>query len=148
MGYVCGWIFLFRILIGFIDRWFLWLFPTDLQVILYGVLELANGCCSLGEIADVGTRFVVAGGMLAFGGFCVAMQTASVVGDLGMKHYLKGKVMQTLFNIALCSVVALRLFSPSIFSKTLLIMCTIGIIWVLMFRKKQKNSSIPAIVGV
>jgi hypothetical protein len=40
MGYICGWIVLFRVLLSFLDRWFLWLLPAELQVCIYGLLEL------------------------------------------------------------------------------------------------------------
>ncbi len=148
MGYICGWILLFRILLGFFDRWFLWLFPTEIQVILYGVFELANGCCSLEQITDVGLRFVVAGGMLAFGGLCVTMQTASVAGNLGIKHYLKGKLLQMLICVALCIVLQMQLFSPSNLSIVLVFLCSTAVVSILMFGKREKNSSIPATLGV
>ncbi len=148
MGYVCGWILLFRMLLGFFDSWFLWLFPAEIQVILYGMFELANGCCSLGRIADIGLRFVVAGGILAFGGFCVAMQTASVAGDLGIKHYLRGKLLQMLICIGMCFVLQMQLFFPSNLSLILVFLSFAAVISTLMFRKSKKNSSIPAVLGV
>lgn len=99
MGVVCAWIVLFRILIAFLNRWFLWLLPTSLQVAIMGVLELANGCCSLEQIVDVNLRFVICSGMLAFGGICVTMQTVSVTAGLSLKQYFLGKAIQTAFSL-------------------------------------------------
>ena len=47
MATVCGWVVLFRVLLAFLERWFLWMLPITLQVALCGFLELSNGCCSL-----------------------------------------------------------------------------------------------------
>lgn len=99
MGVVCAWIVLFRIVIAFLNRWFLWLLPTSLQVAIMGVLELANGCCSLEQIVDVNLRFIICSGMLAFGGICVTMQTVSVTGGLSLKQYFLGKTIQTAFSV-------------------------------------------------
>lgn len=99
MAVVCAWIVLFRILLAFLNRWFLWLLPTSLQVAIMGVLELANGCCALEQILDVNLRFVICSGMLAFGGICVTMQTVSVTAGLSLKQYFLGKTIQTAFSV-------------------------------------------------
>ena len=99
MAYICGWVILFRILFAFLNRWILWIFPVEGQVSLYGFLELAGGCCSLDLLADESVRFIICSAMLAWGGLCVAMQTASVTGSLGLGQYLPGKGIQTLCSI-------------------------------------------------
>ena len=99
MAVVCAWIVLFRIVIAFLNRWFLWLLPQPMQVCVMGILELANGCCALEQITDVNLRFVICSGMLAFGGICVTMQTVSVTGGLSLKQYFLGKSIQTAFSI-------------------------------------------------
>ena len=43
MAGVCGWVVLFRVIIAFLDHWFLWLIPGPLRVVLCGLLELTNG---------------------------------------------------------------------------------------------------------
>ena len=68
MGNVCGWVILFRILIAFLERWFLWLLPASVRVAVTGLLELSNGCCALAEIKDFKMRFLLCSGMLSFGG--------------------------------------------------------------------------------
>ena len=101
MGAICGWVLLFRILTEFLNRWALWIFPDDIQVLLTGLLELSNGCCCLSRMDDLRLRFLVGTLIHAFGGLCVTMQTASVIGGLSMKPYLIGKVMQSLLAVAL-----------------------------------------------
>lgn len=103
MGYICGWVVLFRVILAFLDRWLLWLFPLPLQVCVHGILELANGCCGLETIENVALRFLTASAMLAFGGICVTMQTATVVGDLKIGWYIYGKIQQMLISIALAA---------------------------------------------
>ncbi len=118
---VCGWVILFRIAIGFFDRWFLWLLPKELQVLLCGLLELSNGCISLSAISVEGLRFVLAAVLLAFGGICVAMQTSSVIGDLSVKSYWLGKVMQTALSLLFSGIVQNFLFPASTFHLPFLI---------------------------
>ncbi len=113
MGCICGWVVLFRAVLTFLDRWLLWLLPLDVRICIYGLLELANGCCSADMIASVGMRFILTSGMLAFGGVCVAMQTASVTRELGLGQYLPGKLMQTCISLFLSFVVQRFAFPAS-----------------------------------
>lgn len=139
MGLICGWVILFRMLVTFLQQWFLWLLPPWLSVFVTGMLELTNGCCELMQIEDIGIRFVICSCMLAFGGICVLLQTASVTKGLSLRYYLLGKGMQTLFSLLLsCAVVwkygwALTAVVP--------LLC-------FFIRKRQKSSGNPAIVPV
>lgn len=99
MSIICGWVFLFRIIINFFEKWFLWILPVEIQVILSGLLELSNGCIMLQRISDEGVRFLLASPMLAFGGICIAMQTNSVTDELSCGKYFPGKVLQTLLSL-------------------------------------------------
>lgn len=101
MGILCGWILLFRMISEYLVRWFLWYFPSEIQVIFSGILELSNGCCSLSAIPDPGFRFCVCSGLLSFGGICVVMQTASILHGLSIKPYLAGKLIQTALSLVL-----------------------------------------------
>lgn len=107
---VSGWIILFRILIAFLNRWFLWLLPQWLQLLCIGMLELANGCHSLSQIQSESIRFILSAVVLGFGGVCVGMQTISVTGDFGTGMYFQGKLMQ-----GICSLVLVSLVSPFIY---------------------------------
>ena len=101
MGTVCGWIILFRVLIAFLDRWFLWLLPQSVRVMLVGLLELSNGCCDLLTIADVSTRFILCSVLLGAGGLCIAAQTVSVTPGMSLRYYYFGKLIQILVSVAL-----------------------------------------------
>lgn len=101
MGIICGWVVLFRILLEFLERWVLWILPNTIRVLVYGILELSNGCCLLGRIQDEPVRFMMCAGMLSAGGLCVMMQTASVTSGLRLTWYLLGKGLQILISIAL-----------------------------------------------
>ena len=109
---VCGWVVLFRVILGFCNRWFLWLFPTEAQVLISGLLELSNGCVMLQSISGEGKRFLLAGILIGFGGLCVGMQTMSVTEGLGTGWYFPGKVFQ-----ATVSVLLSILLQPIIFTK-------------------------------
>lgn len=102
MGSVCGWVIVFSVIIRFLSRWVLWLFPEWIRVLLCGLLELTNGCLLLGLVEDPKLRFLVAVILLNFGGVCVVMQTASVAQGLDIRRYFLGKTLQTLFSVLLC----------------------------------------------
>lgn len=102
---VCGWVIVFRVILGFCDRWFLWLFPAEVQVLISGALELANGCAQLQNLPREGMRFIVSAVMLSFGGLCVGMQTVSVTDGLGTGWYFPGKALQTVLALLLCLAV-------------------------------------------
>lgn len=101
MGTVCGWVIIFRIILGFLNRWILWTFPLPLQVLTTGILELANGCCNLCLIENESLRFVICSAMLALGGVCVTLQTASVIQGLSIRFYVSGKILQGFFSVVL-----------------------------------------------
>ena len=139
MGSICGWVILFRVLIAFLDRWFLWLIPYPGRLVLIGMLELTNGCCGLGEIANIPLRFALAAGFLSFGGLCVTMQTVSVTQGLSVKNYLIGKILQTI----LCTVLAFSAFHTVAFFAVCVILFLLLIPGKL--RKKSRN---PVAIGV
>ncbi len=95
---VCAWVILFRVFSVMLTKWALWIFPIELQIIIQGAIELVNGCNGLYQITDESLRFVLCSVFLSFGGLCVCMQTMSVVGDLGMRSYYKGKLLQTVIS--------------------------------------------------
>lgn len=98
MALICGWILLFGIITTFLDRWILFLFPEEFAVVTAGLLELAGGICKLRNIADISVRYFICSILLSFGGLCVTLQTASVIGTLSLKLYLRGKILQTIIS--------------------------------------------------
>lgn len=105
MASVCGWVILFRMIIAFLHRWFLWRLPAVCQVILMGSLELTNGCCALILIEDIRIRYLICSAMLSFGGLCVTMQTASAIGNLSIYPYVLAKLLQSIYCILLSTVI-------------------------------------------
>lgn len=143
MANICGWVVLFRVILTVLERWLLWLLPQEVQVSVFGLMELSNGISCLKNISNEGTRFVVCSGMLAFGGLCVMMQTASVTKNLGLGQYFPGKVLQCLFSILFSVMFQFFLFSPENRVKTPSQYCIflISAISVLFFFLLKKNSS-------
>lgn len=114
---VCGWVVFFRIIIGFAQRWFLWLLPAEWQVSIAGILELANGCAGLAALESEGVRFILCSLFLSLGGLCVGLQTVSVVGPLGIGMYFPGKVIQSILSTVMAFVfisVKNHVFSPTV----------------------------------
>lgn len=139
MATVCGWVIVFRIIIGFFDRWFLWVLPSAIKVILSGVLELTNGCVMLDEISSTTLRFILISFLLSFGGLCVGMQTVSVTQKLGIGYYFPGKVLQALISILLSGAVCTILFSEHnsyfILIYSISIILTIGMLYFIRGKK-------------
>lgn len=152
MAKVCGWIILFRMFQGFLDRWFLWAMPSSTRVVIVGLLELANGFLEVATIGDLGLRAVLCSAFLSLGGLCVTMQTMSVTGDLGLGMYIPGKILQCAASVFL-TLLMQWLFLPEsgIIHHTPILLALFGgflAIFSLILRKYEKNSSIPALVSV
>lgn len=151
MALVCGWVILFRMLLTILDRWLFWALPVSAQVALAGLLELSNGCVQLIRIDSEGLRFVIAAVLLAFGGLCVTMQTASVAKGIPLSLYFPGKLLQALISFLLaaicqmCFPTASRWSFPAPFLAAGMIICGFAL---LFLRRQKKSSSIPAASGV
>lgn len=101
MSSICGWIILMRIILVFLQRRLLLIFPESFQILTAGLLELSNGCIDLYSLRNEGSRFVMAALFLGFGGLCVAMQTVTVTNELGTGMYFPGKILQSCFSVLL-----------------------------------------------
>ena len=72
--------------------------PKTVRIIICGLLELSNGCVMLGQITNIGQRFIVVTTLLSFGGICVTTQVSSVVQCLQIRQYWQGKIMQVMIS--------------------------------------------------
>ena len=110
---VCSWIIIFRVLLAFLNRWFLWLLRDVDKGLFTGLLELSNGCYTLPLIHSKGAQFILCATFLGFGGICVLMQTFSVTAGLGLGMYFPGKAIQCAVSILISGLVQMLLFSPN-----------------------------------
>lgn len=146
MASVCGWVIIFRVIIGFCSRWFLWLFSYELQVLFSGVLELTNGCVLLQNVPQQGLRFLLAGAMLSFGGICVGMQTISVTGDLGPGLYFPGKALQATISVMLCVLLQPVIFGGTAYilpPATLITSCAFTLLILTFILRRKKVVAFP-----
>lgn len=143
MAGVCGWVILFRVLLAVLDRWVLWLLPDWGRVSVYGILELSNGCMALTAL-EPGLRFILAAGMLGFGGFCVMLQTASVTEGLSLGLYFPGK----LFQGAVCMLLASFLRPGVLALPVQAILLSVSVFLGFFLRKSEKRcrNPVPVIV--
>ena len=149
MASVCGWVVLFRLVIQFWQRWFLWLLPEELEIAICGILELSNGCVELSRIENTGLRFILCAGFLGFGGLCVTMQTYSVITpELDRRMYFPGKLLQCCISLIAAGCLQWILHSRYPCLNMLWVPLLIGVLCAVILRKIQNNSSIPAAVGV
>ena len=130
---ICGWVILFRMILQFMTNWFLWRFPLWAQCLLSGIMELANGCYSLAEIAYFPLRFLLFSTMLGFGGCCVALQTLNVTQGMDASYYLPGKLLQALFSCILSAAIVY----PQL--RWYLLLLPIAIIFARCHRKKSEK---------
>ena len=140
MGVICGWVILFRVLIAFLNRWFLWFLPETPRIALIGLLELSNGCCELPKIPDIRVRFILCSGMLAAGGLCVTAQTSSVTKGLSLRYYFLGKVIQILVSLMISYSIMHQTMLPLLFLLPLLLLnsCRTG-------KKRSGNRSLSGV---
>lgn len=136
MASVCAWVILFRVIIGFLDRWLLWLLPTEAKVAAVGFLELSNGFCALALVKDVRVRLILCSTMIALGGLCVTMQTITVTKGLRLTKYYLGKMTQFFISLLLSAAVAYGFWWLLPLS-AVIIYCFSGII------KKYCRNSVP-----
>lgn len=110
MASICGWVVIFRVLIGFADRWILWSVPNSVHTMIAGILEISNGVCMLGDVAYLGERLVLFCFFISFGGLCVWLQTVTVCERVSTLLYFPGKLTQGAISVLL-SICAQPLFS-------------------------------------
>lgn len=142
---VCGWVILFRVILTFCEKWFLWRLSIPARVLLSGILELSNGCTQISSLTNSGVAFMVALLMVTFGGFCVAIQTAAIMPKIPLRHYLLGKTYQCMIASILAAPILIYLL-PETFRMYLLIGAIILLATLIAMCKtsKKNNSSIPA----
>lgn len=109
MAMICAWILCFRTVLSYLQKYLLLENPIT-EVILFGIMELSNGCVRLAELNSEALRFIVINAMLSFGGICVWMQTRSVTKDLRLKWFVVGKVLQCLISTLCAYLIGLRIF--------------------------------------
>lgn len=143
MAGVCGWVVLFRVVLAVADRWALWLLPDWGKTVVYGLLELSNGCLALGSVPG-DMRFVLAAGMVSFGGLCVMLQTAGVAQGIPMGLYFPGKAFQACVAMLLASLIRPGGLKPGIQMILLLTALMLG----LLLRKSENRCGNPRPVGV
>lgn len=142
MAQICGWVVIFRVIIGFINNWIRGLLPQAIAIGASGILELTNGCIAVEEIEVQGLRFVLICTFISFGGLCVLAQTASVTAALGTGCYFPGKVLQACFSALLAMLTQpliipkTQLYRPSTLTLIFLALIIIGTHLVIK-RKKQ-----------
>lgn len=113
MASICAWVMLFRLILTFLQRWFLWMLPETVSVFFTGILELSNGCLSLYRIQSEELRFCLAAFLLGFGGFCVTLQTYSVCDGMDLRGYICAKLLHG--TVSLGFAVGLLNFGISVF---------------------------------
>lgn len=115
MTNICGWILCFKVVISYIDV-YLAVSCFDLRAVIYGILELMNGCMWLKEVKTESLRFIFLNGMLSFGGICVWMQISAIAKDLSMKCFYVGKVLQSIVSLSLAGIIQFFLFKNDPYS--------------------------------
>ncbi len=150
---VCGWVIVMRTIIAFCAHWFLWLLPSNCQLLLVGLLEMTNGCVNLKALSSVGQKMQIFSVFLGFGGLCVLLQTRSALASsqLRGKFYFPGKVTQAAISYLLCVFLQpllpkqMRFYPPVQLPLLALLICVgYGFYWM----KIKNGSSFSAAVGV
>ncbi len=134
---VCGWILLARCVVAYLEKWILFSVPTPIQIVLYGFLELTNGCVAVLQIPSEYTRFLIVSAFLAFGGICVGLQTVSVTWKLKTGWYFPGKLLQLSLSLFLADIFAVLLYPQARLHPVLLLLPGIACVIIAGNRKKE-----------
>lgn len=110
---ICGWVVVFKIIMAYLKSWLSKQISSTGMICISGLLELSNGCLQLDRIPTEAERLILCSAFLAFGGFCVMLQTASVTESLGLGLYFPGKMMQTSISILITTILSYLLFPSS-----------------------------------
>ena len=116
MGVVCGWIVLFRVLLGFADRWILFALPNTVSALIKCIAEISSGIIGLRNVGHEQTRFILCAIALSFGGLCIMMQTASITEGLAFKSYIWGKLLHALISFVLALITSHLLYRSNAIS--------------------------------
>ena len=145
MARICGWVIMFRVILSFAERWFLWLLPPEGRVLLCGLTELANGCLLLHQVSTHEIRFILACAILSFGGLSVMLQTYSVISyKLDTKMYFPGKVLHSAISTCLACIAVSSGFEWKIPLFASMILCAVTLIlW-----KSAKKGRFSEKIGV
>ena len=141
MAQVCGWVILFRVLIGFLDRWLFWAIGDLPKLIFTGSLELSNGCILLSSLTSNGSKMLLASTFLGFGGLCVLLQTHSIAGAFRIPMYLPGKAFQACISFLLAWLVQFFLPDADASAVSPAIAALVGfcaIFFLILLRKQEK----------
>lgn len=145
LAMICGWVVLFRVFLALSQHWLLAGLPETAQILVWGFLELTNGCRALATVSAPGARFLLCALFLSCGGICVWLQTDSVLQPLGTGHYALGKIIQTLVSFFLAWLTQPLLFSPEdrIHLPAMLpLVLGIALLW--FWKKRKITVAIPA----
>ena len=141
MGIICGWITLFRTILSILQPLVEKYFPNSVQVLIFGAIELTNGCVLLPQISSEFDRFVIASALLSIGGLCVAFQVKTITYELGFGNYILGKIMQTSISIIIATSIGSLLYQTSIRFVPVIVSLFV-LIGIYFITNNQKNCSI------
>lgn len=142
MASICGWVVIFRVLIGFAEQWILWATPISVRTMIAGILEISNGVCSLSSIDGLGERLAIFCFLISIGGGCVWLQTVTVCEGLDISLYFPGKLTQGAISVLL-SLCVQPLFSTQErcqFGVVSIAICAIVCVIFALWTKKCANS--------
>ena len=150
MGYICGWVIMFRMIESFLQKWVLWLLPNWCTVLFFGFLELSSGCVATQSFVDPSVRFLFLSAFFAFGGICVHMQTASVTSNLNaVTIHLTGKVLHCMISILLSAILLLILnIGDAVPILVAVLAIVTAILTFIIFILRRKKSSIMQLCSV
>lgn len=139
LALVCGWVVIFRVILAFADRWFLWLLAGNSRLLAYGLTELSNGCCALAQLTTENDKIILYTIFLCFGGLCVLLQTDSVMAGSGVdtRMYLPGKLAQTAIGFLLSCLVTGHF--PWFWMLLAVMTCVFYRIWAEKFQNSSRN---------
>ena len=110
---VCGWVTLAAVAAGFLRRWLFPFLPTEVSILLTGLLELTNGIFAA-QSMDYDAAFVLCALFCAFGGVSVLLQICGLMRGIPMTMCFAQKAAHG-FLTTILAILWLRIGIVSLF---------------------------------
>lgn len=132
---VCATVILFKTVLSVAQNIFYFISNQITITIITSFFEITNGASLLKNIHNENLRFIIAAGMISFGGICVHMQTLTILPFNMYKYYVGSTLIKTFFSIWL-STIFVKTQSIYIFiTSAIILLIFIKIIKTIIYKK-------------
>lgn len=139
---ICAWVVLARVLLGFLQRWLFPFLPGWAGILLAGIMEVTSGCLNLDLVESQDLRFILACGMVSFGGISVLLQIRGLTepAGIGIRTCTAQKCLQGLLATGIGALyIPMGLMGPVMVACGILLKIVVEISQRLVYNRRNKG---------